>query len=60
MPIESFWRSYIPKKIKICPVCNGSGKDNDTLNHICWKCGGSGNIGIKRTKDLRYENVKGN
>lgn len=31
-------------KYKTCPECCGTGKDNDTLDHICFECNGTGRI----------------
>lgn len=50
MGIECWWNYAFPTR-KTRPECGGSGKDNLTLDCKCWRCGGSGEIDIDKSKD---------
>ena len=43
MSYNYWWDS---SKLKTCPVCYGTGMDNDSLDHKCYHCNGVGKVDI--------------
>lgn len=52
---RDLYETYDSYKWITCPRCGGSGKDNDTLDHNCFECHGSGQLHIKKSveKEIR-------
>lgn len=38
-----------------CPVCCGTGMDNDSLDHKCYSCNGTGTLKKKNKKEKGIE-----
>lgn len=44
----NYW--YDESKLETCPICSGTGMDNDSLDHKCYHCNGIGKVDIKEDK----------
>ena len=52
MGIEGGWWNFTPDtEYETCPDCGGTGKENCTLDWICYTCGGLGRIKKKSSED---------